>query len=62
MKRLIKRENKGETTTEENNQCQHRYYTKLLALDELKPEDLKASVYGNDPLKNFLGLVDIEKS
>ena len=57
---IDKRKKKGQTTTEENNQCQRHYYKKLLALDELKPEDLKAFVYGNDPLKNFLGLVDIE--
>ena len=33
---------------------------KLFALYQLKPEDLKAFVYGNDPVKNCVGLVDIE--
>ena len=32
----------------------------MLALDEQKPEDSKAFVYGNDLMNNCLGLVDIE--
>ena len=57
---IDKRKKKGQTTTEENNQCQRHYYKNLLALDEPKPEDLKAFVYGNYPLNNCLGLVDFE--
>ena len=58
--KIDKRKQRGKTTTEENIQCQRHCYKNVLALDEQTPEDLKAFVYGNDPLNNCLGLVDIE--
>ena len=33
---------------------------KLFALDKLKPKDLNAFVYGNNQLKNCVGLLNIE--
>ena len=60
--KIDKRKKKGETTTEENIQCQRHYYKKLFALDELKPEDLKAFVYGNDPLNKLSRIGRYRKS
>ena len=57
---IAKRKKKGETTTEEHIKCQRHYYKNVLALDEQRPQDSKAFVYGNDPMNNCLGLVDIE--
>ena len=60
--KIDKRKKKGETTTEENIQCQRHYYKQVSALDEQTPKDLEAFVFGNDPLNNCLGLVDIENN
>ena len=57
--KIDKPKKKCKTTTEENIQCQRHCYKNVLALDEQTPEDVKAFVYGNDPLNNCLGLVDI---
>ena len=58
--KIDKPKKKCKTTAEENIQCQRHCYKHVLALDEQTPEYLKAFVYGNYPLNNCLGLVDIE--
>ena len=60
--KIDKLKKKGETTTEIIMECQRHYYKKLFALDELKPEDLKAFVYGNDPLNKLSRIGRYRKS
>ena len=36
-----------------------RYWQRYLATKDLKPEQLKEFIYDNNPLNNFLSLIDI---
>ena len=50
----------GKTTTEENLQCEKRYWQRELLTSDLKEEILQNFIYGQNPLRNFLSLVDLE--
>ena len=56
---LSKLKKQGKTTTEDNARCERYYYKRFLALDELTKQDLKAFIYGENPLNNYLSLIDI---
>ena len=58
---LSKLKKQGKTTTEENARCERYYYKRFLALDELTEQDLKAFMYGENPLNNYLSLTYIKK-
>jgi hypothetical protein len=44
----------GKTTTEENLQCEKRYWQKELLTSDLKEEILQNFIHGQNPLRNFL--------
>ena len=50
----------GKTTTKENLQCEKRYWQRELLTSDLKEEILQNFIYGQNPLRNFLSLVDLE--
>ena len=50
----------GNTTTEENLQCEKKYWQRELLTDELNEDILLNWIYGQNPLRNFLSLVDLE--
>ena len=50
----------GKTTTEENLQCEKKYWQRELLTDELNEDILLNWIYGQNPLRNFLSLVDLE--
>ena len=49
----------GKTTTEENLQWEKKFWKRELLTDELKEEILLNNIYGQNPLRNFLSLVDL---
>jgi hypothetical protein len=49
----------GKTTTEENFQVDKYYWQRYLVAKELDPDILKEFIYDNNPLDNFLSLIDI---
>ena len=49
----------GKTTTEENFQVDKFYWQRYLVQKELDPDLLKEFLYDNNPLDNFLSLIDI---
>ena len=49
----------GKTATEENLQCEKKYWQRELLTDELKEEILLNNIYGQKPLRNFLSLIDL---
>ena len=50
----------GKTITEENLQCEKKYWQRELLTDELNEDILLNWIYGQNPLRNFLSLVDLE--
>lgn len=50
----------GKTTTQENLQVEKRFWQKRFSTKDLKEEILVNFLYGEDPFKNFLALVDLE--
>jgi hypothetical protein len=49
----------GKTTTEENFQVERCFWQRYLVQKELDPDLLLEFLYDNNPLDNFVGLVDI---
>ena len=56
---LSARKKQGKTTTEENFQVEHCFWQRYLVQTELDPELLVEFMYDENPLDNFLALVDI---
>ena len=50
----------GKTTTEENLQWEKKFWKRELLTDELNEDILLNWIYGQNPLRNFLSLVDLE--
>jgi len=56
---LSARKKQGRTTTEENFQVEHCFWQRYLVQKELDPKLLVEFMYDENPLDNFLALVDI---
>jgi hypothetical protein len=57
-KEIGMRKKRGETTVEENVQSERYFWKRYLAQDDLDPELLVEFMYDNNPLNNFLCLID----
>ncbi len=55
---LSKKKKQGKTTTEENFMCERFFWEKYLLQKELDEELLKNFMYGENPLENFVALID----
>jgi hypothetical protein len=57
--RLRLRKKTGKTTTQENLQVEKFFWQQRFSTNKLDPDILKNFIYGNDPFRNFLALVDV---
>jgi hypothetical protein len=55
---IARRKRRGETTVEENAQAERYFWKRYLAQDDLDPKLLLEFMYDNNPLNNFLSLID----
>ncbi len=51
----------GKTTTEEDQQVEQGYWQNYFLINELKEEIFPNAFYVQNPLRNFLSLVDLER-
>jgi len=56
---LRRKKKLGKTTTKENAEVEKCFWQQRFSTSKLDPDILKNFLYGNDPFRNFLALVDV---
>jgi hypothetical protein len=57
---LRRKKKLGKTTTKENAEVEKFFWQQRFSTNELNGDILKNFIYGNDPFRNFLALVDVQ--